>query len=115
MLNSGFLLFHYDREYLKKCLMQIYLFSNIFELELNKKTQIYDLSKGVNYLGYRFILKGQKLYQLMSGQNKRKISRKLNRLKKRNSKHYEPVKASCKGYFMHCKSKGFLDKNKWYS
>ena len=45
----------------------------------------------------------------------RKISRKLNRLKKRNSKHYEPVKASYKGYFMHCKSKGFLDKHKWYS
>ena len=27
---DDFLLFHYDREYLKKCLMQIYLFSNIF-------------------------------------------------------------------------------------
>ena len=112
---DDFLLFHYDREYLKKCLMQIYLFLQKEELELNKKTQIYDLSKGVNFLGYRFILKGQKLYQLMSGQNKRKISRKLNRLKKRNSKHYEPVKASYKGYFMHCKSKGFLDKHKWYS
>lgn len=112
---DDFLLFHYDKEYLKKCLMQIYLFLQKEELELNKKTQIYDLSKGVNFLGYRFILKGQKLYQLMSGQNKRKISRKLNWLKKRNSKHYEPVKASYKGYFMHCKSKGFLDKHKWYS
>ena len=87
--------------------MQIYLFLQKEELELNKKTQIYDLSKGVNFLGYRFILKGQKLYQLMNGQNKRKISRKLNRLKKRNSKHYEPVKASLKVTLCIVKVKAF--------
>jgi len=60
---DDFVLFSPDKEYLKK-------------------TQIYDLDKGMNFLGYKFILKGKKLIVLINSQTKKRVKKKLKRLKK---------------------------------
>mgnify|MGYP005838545971 CR=1 FL=1 len=54
---DDFLLFHQDKEYLKFCEIKIKEKVKELKLTLNKKTQIIDLSKGVVFLGYCFLLK----------------------------------------------------------
>ena len=110
---DDFLLFHSDKKYLKYCQKKIEEKVKEIKLELNKKTQIYDLSKGIVFVGYRFLLKGKKLYILMSQKNKKKIVKKLNK-KQNNKKKYELVKASYKGYIINCQCNSFLYKHKWF-
>jgi len=79
---DDFVLFSPDKEYLKKCLIEIEKYIAGLKLTLNKKTQIYDLDKGMNFLGYKFILKGKKLIVLINSQTKKRVKKKLKRLKK---------------------------------
>ncbi len=101
---DDFILFHHDKEYLKFCLTEINHYLHKLKLQLNRKTQIYDIKKGFNFLGYKFFLKGKKLIVLINNQSKKRIKRKLRRLKKHNPSKYSLVRASYKGYFMkaHC-------------
>ena len=111
---DDFLLFHQDKEYLKFCEIKIKEKVKELKLTLNKKTQIIDLSKGVVFLGYRFLLKEKKLYVLISQKNKKKISRKLNRVIKENRHNKKEILASYKGYFLNCQSGSYLYKHNWY-
>lgn len=111
---DDFLLFHPDKEYLNICKIKIEEKLKELKLTLNKKTQIIDLSKGVVFLGYRFLLKEKKLHILMSQKNKKKISRKLNRVIKENRHNKEEILASYKGYFLNCQSGSYLYKHSWY-
>ena len=47
---DDYILIHYDKNYLKKCLLDI---SEKLEKE-NKKTKIYESDSGFNFLGYKF-------------------------------------------------------------
>ena len=111
---DDFVLIHWDKEYLKYCLKEIAKEVKKVKLELNKKTQIYDLQHGINFLGYRFLLKKKKLIVLMNGQTKKRIIKRLNRLSKFKNKQYERVKASYKGYLLRCHCKAFLYRHPWY-
>ncbi len=97
---DDFLLIHHDLNYLKSCLCKIEVEVNKLGLKLNKKTQIYDLNKGINFLGYKFILKGKKLIVLINNQSKKRIKKKLRLLKRKDMERYKVVRASYKGYFM---------------
>ena len=109
-----FILFHSDQEYLKYCLIEIEKEVKKVKLNLNKKTKIYNMKQGINFLGYRFVLKEKKLYILMNKSTKKRIIKKLNKLKKRKSPKYPLVKASYKGYITKCQCNSFLFKHKWY-
>ena len=55
-------------------------------LSLNEKTQIFTLRDGINFLGYRFIVKNKKIIVLPNRKNYRNIrrrSRKCNDIRKR--------------------------------
>ena len=72
-------LFHEDKEYLKEYLDKI----NVFLKEKcaltlkKKKTRIYPFKKeGLNFLGYRFIIKNNRLITLMCPETKKKIKGK---------------------------------------
>ncbi len=110
---DDFILFHHDKEYLKECLEKIKIELDKVKLTLNKKTQIYDLDKGMNFLGYKFKLNDKRLITLINNQTKKRVKRKLKRLKKQNAPNYELVKASYNGYFIKANSKGFLYKAKF--
>ena len=97
---DDFILFHHDKEYLKFCLKKIEEYLKGLKLSLNKKTQIYDMKKGFNFLGYKFFLKEKKLIIIINNQTKKRIKKKLKRLKKNNFSKYTLVRASYKGYFM---------------
>ena len=100
---DDFLLISDDKEYLKYCLKEITNYvENKLLLKLNNKTQIYNLSKGINFLGYRYILKDKKLIMLPTSKNKIKIRRKLKKLKNTDYHKYNLTKISYRGYFMNC-------------
>lgn len=98
---DDFLLFSTDREYLKVCWKEIEIYlQKELKLQLNRKTQIRNLKDGVNFLGYRYVLKDKKLYIFPTSRNRSKILRKLRQLQKQSSDKYEATKVSYKGYFM---------------
>ncbi len=98
---DDFLLFSNDKEYLKVCWQKIenYLQKEL-KLQLNRKTQIRNLKDGVNFLGYRYVLKNKRLFIFPTSRNRSKILRKLRKLQKQSSDKYEATKVSYKGYFM---------------
>lgn len=110
---DDFILFHYDKDYLKECLPKIEDKISSLHLQLNRKTQIYDLHMGFNFLGYKFKLKNKKLIILINNQNKKKIKRKLKKIKKNNKSHYKQIRASYNGYFKRANAKNFLHKIKF--
>ncbi|MBO4601179.1 MAG: RNA-directed DNA polymerase [Bacilli bacterium] len=72
---DDFVLFHYDKNYLKYCYGEINKFVKGEELVINKKTQIIPIKNGINFLGYRFLINNNKVYITMSSYNKRKIKK----------------------------------------
>ena len=72
-----------DKEYLKYCLKEIKRIINDYKLELNmKKTRIYSIDNGFEFIGFRFIRKNNKLLIKVKNQTKRKFKRKLKVLNK---------------------------------
>jgi len=73
---DDFVLIHEDREYLKKCLVKIReKMLNEYKLELNKKTRIYCVKEGVEFLGFRFILKNKKVIMKLRNSSKKDLKR----------------------------------------
>ena len=111
---DDFILIHHDKEYLKKCLNLINKKLSFLKLSLNKKTQIYNLKSGVNFLGYKFILKNKKLIILLNNQTRKKIKRKLKKARKNDINFYEKSLASYNGYFKISTTNNFVYKNKFF-
>lgn len=111
---DDFILIHHDKEYLKKCLNLINKKLSYLKLSLNKKTQIYNLKSGVNFLGYKFILKNKKLVILLNNQTRKKIKIKLRKARKNNINFYKKSLASYNGYFKVSTTNNFVYKNKFF-
>lgn len=111
---DDFILIHHDKEYLKKCLNLINKKLSYLKLSINKKTQIYNLKSGVNFLGYKFILKNKKLVILLNNQTRKKIKRKLRKARKNNINFYKKSLASYNGYFKVSTTNNFVYKNKFF-
>ncbi len=107
---DDFVIFDHDKEHLKELKKQIEEKLKEFKLELNRKTNIYDLNHGFGFLGYQFLLKGKKLILKINPQTKRRIKRKMRKLKKINASNYEQVKASYMGYLSVAHTKNLIKK-----
>lgn len=108
---DDFVLMHGDREYLKFCYQEIEKKLKELKLSFNKKTQIIEIHQGFTFLGYRFVLRGMKLYVLLPAKSKRRIKRKLKYLEKHHPSNEEAVLASYRGYFQRCHCGSFCYKN----
>ena len=73
---DDFIIFDYDKERLKIVRKEIEEKLKEFKLELNKKTNIYDLKQGFGFLGYHFLLKGKKLIIKINSGTKRRIKKR---------------------------------------
>lgn len=105
---DDFIIFDTNKERLKELKTIIEEKLKEFKLELNKKTNIYDLKHGFGFLGYHFFLKGKRLIIKVNPATKRRIKKKMRKLKKINASNYEQVKASYMGYFKVAHSKNLL-------
>lgn len=107
---DDFIIFDPDKEKLKELRNIISEKLKEFKLELNKKTNIYDLNHGFGFLGYRFLLKGKKLIIKINPQTKRRIKKKMRKLKSIKAPNYNQVKASYMGYLKIAHSRNLLKK-----
>ncbi len=107
---DDFVIFDHDKENLKQLRKIIEEKLKEFKLELNRKTNIYDLDHGFGFLGYHFFLKGKRLIIKINPQTKRRIKRKMRKLKKIDAPNYNQVKASYMGYLKVAHSKNLLKK-----
>ncbi len=107
---DDFIIFDHDKERLKVLRREIEEKLKEFKLELNKKTNIYDLNHGFGFLGYYFFLKGKRLIIKINPQTKRRIKKKMRKLKKINAPNYNQVKASYMGYLSVAHTKSLLKK-----
>ncbi len=72
-------LLHPDKNYLRYCLSVITDRLALEKLVFNDKTQIYEVHKGIPFIGYKFTLKGKRLIVTMCSNTKRCIIKKINR------------------------------------
>lgn len=100
------ILLHEDKEHLKTCLAEIRAFAaEKLKLEFNEKTQIFPVSEGVDYLGWRFYLTDTgKVIRRLRTSNKRRFKRRLKafREKYRNGEmDLDAIKRSLASYDGH--------------
>lgn len=105
---DDFIIIHHDKEYLSNCLNIIRdKLLNDYKLELNRKTRIYNINEEIEFLGYRYILKNNKVIiklRNITKKNFKKNVRMLNLLKSYNYIDNEKYKLLLNGY------KGVLSK-----
>lgn len=77
-MDDGVLI-HHDKEYLKYCLEKIKEFLKHYKLELNNKTKIYSSNEGIEFLGFRFIIKN-KIIMKVKNQTKKRFKYKIKEL-----------------------------------
>ena len=88
-----------DKEKLKNAFNLIEKKINELKLELNSKSNIYKMSNGISFLGYKFVIKNNKIIIKYNNQTIRRIDRKLRNLKKYDEELYEKSYGSYQGYF----------------
>lgn len=77
------ILIHHDKEYLNYCLKEIKNFIEPLGINLNnKKTQLYKLKQGINFLGFKFKLTDTgRVLMLLSKENIKRRKRKIKKHK----------------------------------
>lgn len=80
---DDFVIFHHDKRYLKYCLNEITnKLHDEYKLDINiNKTKINNIKNGVEFLGYRFSLKNNKLIVKVKNATKRKFKTRIKELK----------------------------------
>ena len=99
---DDFILIHENLDYLKWCLGEISVFLEKEKLVLNKKTNIYSMSDGITFLGFKYIFKNNRLITLISSKTKRRIKKRI-RKNLTNILNYN-------GYLIFADSKNFKSK-----
>ena len=106
---DDFIIIHEDKDYLNYCLKQIrkYLCDNL-KLGLNeKKTRIDNIKNGIDFLGYRFIIKNNKVIMKLRNRVKKNFKKKAKHLQELFINHYiskkefENLLSSYKGLMMY--------------
>ena len=95
---DDFIIIHKDKKYLNYCLEKIekYLFENL-KLDLNKKkTKINGIKNGIDFLGYRFIIKDNKIIMKLRTRVKNNFKRKIKNLILLVNHNYIDEKTFCK-------------------
>lgn len=103
------ILFSNDKRYLDYCLVEIEKFLISLKLNLNDKTKIYEIHNGVSFLGYKFIVKNQRLYVLIDTKTKKRIKKTMKALDKKP--YFLSYKSSYNGYLCHADSGNFVYRN----
>lgn len=79
---DDFVILHKDKDYLKYCLNKIEnKLLKDYRLELNKKkTRIDRVNSGIDFLGYRYIIKNNKIVLKLRTRTKKKFKKKIKHL-----------------------------------
>ena len=78
-MDDGIII-HRDKKYLEYCLVEIEKIIDKYKLELNNKIRIYKCSEGFDFLGFKFILKNNKVIMKVKNDTKKRFKRKMKNL-----------------------------------
>ncbi len=115
-MDDGILI-HEDKDYLKYCLSEITKFLAEYKLILNHKTKIYTKKEGLTFLGFRFIVKNNKVLVKVRNETKRKFQKKMRKLyvlykdKKISFENYYQSFSSYKGHLQNGSCYNLINKN----
>lgn len=74
-------LFHEDKEYLKYCRCEIINFLKSLKLDINdKKTRVDSIKNGLDFLGFRFTIRNNKIILKVRNSSKKKVKRKMKKI-----------------------------------
>ena len=101
-MDDGILI-HESREYLQECLTQMKIYvEQELRLEFNEKTQIFPISQGADYLGFRiYLTENGKVIRRFCTSNKKRWKRRMKLYQKQYSmgqKSFEDITKSIKCY-----------------
>jgi RNA-directed DNA polymerase len=104
-MDDGIII-HENKEYLRQCLHQMEQYINEdLKLSFNEKTQIFPISQGADYLGFRFYLTDTgKVIKRLRTSNKKRWKRRLKLYQKQyktGEKSFEDITRSMKSYEGH--------------
>ena len=87
---DDFVIIHHDKEYLKYCLNEIKnKLESVYKLKLNpKKTKIDSIKSGIDFLGYRFYIKDDKVILKLRNRKKKNFKKKVKNLKQLKKYNY---------------------------
>ena len=71
-------LFHYDKEYLKYSLKRIEEVVHKYKLELNHKTKIYSSYEQVEFIGFCYFTKNNRIIMKVNNKTKKKFKKNIN-------------------------------------
>lgn len=98
-MDDGILLSN-DKEYLKYCLNEIDKIITKYKLSLNNKTNIVKITKnGIDFLGFIFYIKNNKVIMKVRNRTKRNFKRKIKLIKNNKLKNAKGIIASYNGHF----------------
>ncbi len=96
---DDFIILSYDKDYLVKCFNLIEEELNKINLKMNRKSNIYKLSNGFNFLGYRYKIINNNLYINYSNMNYYKLKNKYFNLYEKDSlKFYKTLPSFYSSY-----------------
>lgn len=99
-MDDGLLLSH-DKEYLQFCLSRIEKIMKKYKLKLNSKTQVINVSKeGVDFLGFRFYIKNNKVVMKVRKDTRKRFGKKMRLIKNNKMDYLKSISviASYKGH-----------------
>mgnify|MGYP002623813901 CR=1 FL=1 len=87
---DDFVILHENKEYLKLCLDLIINELKKYKLEINiKKSRIDNIKNGIDFLGFRFYIKSNKVVMKLRNSTKNKFKKKVKYLINRNISNKE--------------------------
>lgn len=99
------IIFDTNKSRLKEDYVKIINKINEYNLEINRKSNLYRMSHGFSFLGYTYKLKDNKLIIRYKNTTIRRITRRLQKLKEHDYDKYLKSKASYKGFFIKSNTK----------
>ena len=109
-MDDGVLL-HENKDYLNYCLKEIEKYLESLKLTLNKKkTRIDSIKNGIDFLGFRFIIKNNKVIMKVRNNTKKKFKKKLKKLYilyDEEQVKFEELRCVKDSYFGHLKHENY--------
>lgn len=106
-MDDGIII-HNDKEYLKYCLSEINKIITKYKLNLNNKTKIYKCNDEIDFLGFRFVLKNNKIIMKVRNDTKRRFKRKIKMYK--DKEKYIEIKNSYLNHFSYGDCNNLIEK-----
>ena len=109
-MDDGILI-HEDKNYLKYCLSKIKIILSKYKLNLNfKKTEINSIKKELDFLGYRFVIRDNKIIMKVRNDCKKRFKKKIRLLRYKDYNKYKELIESYKGHLGYGDCRGLFYK-----